>query len=73
MIKTVWAVQVFRKDKWETAYLSSFGGDSREAYESTCELTYAPVRLVWFGVLGVDFIATHARDFAVAESRSELG
>lgn len=73
MIRTIWCVQIFRRDKWETVYLATFGLDAREAYESTCELTYAPVRLVWFGVLGADFIATHARDFEVVDSRSELG
>lgn len=55
-------VQVWTGDEWRTIFVSSFDGDAEEVYlhESPWD---GPKRLVAFVVDGVDFIATHARDY----------
>lgn len=69
VIKRIWAVQIFR-DRWDTIYLCTFAGDAEVAYHDVLALTTLPARLVWFAVPGAEFVATHATDYAVCESRA---
>lgn len=69
MIKKLFAVQVFRDDKWQTIIVSSDYNTPADVYDECCYTYTEPIRLVWLKVDGVDFVMTHARDFAVVASR----
>ena len=63
MSDSIFAVQVFEKDKWRTMFLSSFRPDAAKTYGQAIALMTAPMRFVEFAVESLDFIATHATDF----------
>lgn len=65
----LYAIQHYDGEIWKTIYLSSFAGDVLDTYMEITPLTNATLRLVWFGVDGLDFVATHARNFGVATLR----
>lgn len=57
-------VQLWTGDEWRTIYVSSFYGDANEVFRNELGSWDGPKRLVTFVVNGVDFIATHATDYA---------
>lgn len=64
------AVQHFTADGvWKTIYLTSFPQDAADTYMDIRELTPETLRAVRFTVDSYDFVATHARDFAVLALR----
>jgi hypothetical protein len=69
VISKLFAVQVFRDDKWQTLYLCSGYAEAADVFDE-CYAYPEPVRLVWYKVDGVDFVATYARDFRVLDSHA---
>lgn len=63
------AIQQFTGEVWRTIYLSSFPQDVADTYMDIREHTNATLRAVRFTVDSYDFLATHARDFAVLALR----
>jgi hypothetical protein len=65
MITELHCIQIFQNDIWKTCYVSSFATDAADTYDELLTMVDSTLRLVTFGVQGVDFIATQARDFKV--------
>lgn len=60
-------VQQWTGEVWRTVYLSSWPGDVSDTYNDLLGRTDATLRRVKFGVDSYDFVATHARAFAVLD------
>lgn len=65
----IYAIQLFDGEKWKSLYVTSYKQDIVDTYIEIRGLTAAAIRAVSFAVDGFDFIATHARDFAVLAQR----
>lgn len=61
----IYAIQHFNGKVWKTIYLTTFHEDAQETYIDISQASWSTLRLVEFTTDGFDFIATHARDFAV--------
>jgi len=69
-MREIFAVQHFTEDElWRTAYVSTYRPDAEVSYEAAKEVTQRTVRLVSFATESLDFIAIHARNFAVIDVR----
>lgn len=68
-MKEIHAIQAWKDDKWVTIYMSTYPTDVSDTYSDIQGLTDNGLRAVRFTVEGYDFVATHARDFAVLALR----
>lgn len=66
-LSELYCVQVWDDEAWKTIYVSSFHGDADEVFRNELYSWDGPRRLALFTVDGVDFIATHARDFKLVK------
>lgn len=67
----LFAIQHFTGEKWVTIYVTSYEQDAVDTYMDIRGLTSVTIRSVKFTVESYDFIATHARDFAVLALREQ--
>jgi hypothetical protein len=69
-MREIFAVQHFTEDEmWRTAYVSTYRPDAEVMYREAQQVTARTVRLVSFTTDSLDFIAIHARGFAVLDVR----
>jgi hypothetical protein len=66
-VKSLFLVQEYRDEKWQTISVSTYEGDAEETWEILTEwpITTRPVRQCRLQVTDLDFLMVYARDVEV--------